>query len=38
LKPKRQMLLEQGIDPDDVFKQTRGGMRKIRSEKGKKSD
>jgi predicted molibdopterin-dependent oxidoreductase YjgC len=30
LKPKRQALLEQGIDPNDVFKQTRGGMRKLR--------
>lgn len=30
LKPKRQALLEQGIDPDDVFNQTRGGMRKLR--------
>lgn len=29
LKPKRQALLEQGIDPDDVSKQTRGGIRKI---------
>lgn len=32
LKPKRQALLEQGIDPDDVFQQTRGGMRKLRKE------
>lgn len=30
LKPKRQALLEQGIDPDDVFKQTQSGMRKLR--------
>lgn len=36
LKPKRQMLLEQGIDPDDVFKQTRGGMKKIKAKKGKR--
>lgn len=28
LKPKRQALLEQGLDPDDVFKMTRGGRRK----------
>jgi predicted molibdopterin-dependent oxidoreductase YjgC len=28
LKPKRQKLLEQGVDPDDVFKQTRGGRRR----------
>jgi NADH dehydrogenase/NADH:ubiquinone oxidoreductase subunit G len=27
LKPKRQVLLEQGIDPDDIFRQTRGGRR-----------
>lgn len=30
LKPKRQALLEQGISPDEVFEQTRGGMRKRR--------
>lgn len=30
LKPKRQALLEIGVSPDDVFSQTRGGMRKIR--------
>jgi len=30
LKPKRQLLLEQGIDPDLVAKQTRGGMKKRR--------
>jgi NADH dehydrogenase/NADH:ubiquinone oxidoreductase subunit G len=30
LKPKRQAFLEQGIDPNDIFKKTRGGMRKIR--------
>lgn len=29
LKPKRQALLEQGIDPDDISKQTRGGIRNI---------
>lgn len=28
LKPKRQMLLEQGMDPDEIFFQTRGGRRK----------
>ena len=29
LKPKRQFLLEQGVDPDDIFRQTRrGGRRK----------
>ena len=28
LKPKRQALLEEGIDPDEVFWQTRGGRRK----------
>ena len=28
LKPKRQALLEDGISPDDVFKMTRGRMRK----------
>lgn len=29
LKPKRQALLEQGVDPDDIFRQTRrGGKRK----------
>jgi predicted molibdopterin-dependent oxidoreductase YjgC len=28
LKPKRQVLLEDGISPDDVFKLTRGRMRK----------
>lgn len=30
LKPKRQALLEQGLDPDDVFRLTRGGPRKRR--------
>lgn len=30
LKPKRQAFLEQGIDPNDIFKKTRGGMRKLR--------
>lgn len=30
LKPIRQSLLEKGVDPDDVFNQTRGGMRKLR--------
>jgi len=28
LKPKRQALLEQGMDPDEIFFQTRGGRRK----------
>jgi predicted molibdopterin-dependent oxidoreductase YjgC len=32
LKPKRQVLLEQGINPDDIFSQTRGG-RKPRKDK-----
>jgi predicted molibdopterin-dependent oxidoreductase YjgC len=32
LKPKRQALLEDGIDPDDIFRQTRGG-RKPRKDK-----
>jgi len=27
LKPKRQAMLEEGIDPDDIFRQTRGGRR-----------
>lgn len=31
LKPKRQSLIEQGVDPDDVFKQTRRGKRKRKS-------
>ena len=30
LKSKRQALLETGVSPDDVFTQTRGGMRKVR--------
>jgi predicted molibdopterin-dependent oxidoreductase YjgC len=30
LKPKRQALLEQGVSPDEVFEQTRGGKRKKR--------
>jgi predicted molibdopterin-dependent oxidoreductase YjgC len=30
LKPKRQALLEQGVDPDEVFELTRGGRRKRR--------
>ncbi|MGD8586330.1 MAG: 2Fe-2S iron-sulfur cluster-binding protein [Chloroflexota bacterium] len=30
LKPKRQALLEQGLDPDEVFQLTRGGRRKRR--------
>jgi NADH dehydrogenase/NADH:ubiquinone oxidoreductase subunit G len=34
LKPKRQALLEEGIDPDDIFRQTRGG-RKPRKDKQK---
>lgn len=28
LKPKRQALLEEGMDPDEIFFQTRGGRRK----------
>ena len=28
LKPKRQVLLEEGVDPDAIFQQTRGGRRK----------
>lgn len=28
LKPKRQALLEQGVDPDEIFYQTRGGRKK----------
>jgi predicted molibdopterin-dependent oxidoreductase YjgC len=28
LKPKRQSLLEQGMDPDEIFRQTRGRRRK----------
>ena len=28
LKPKRQVLLEEGVDPDTIFQQTRGGRRK----------
>ena len=30
LKPQRQALLEQGLDPDSVFERTRGGLRKQR--------
>ncbi len=30
LKPKRQSLLEEGIDPDAIFQQTRGGRKKKR--------
>ena len=30
LKPIREMMLEAGSDPDDVFRKTRGGMRKVR--------
>jgi len=30
LKPKRQALLEEGLDPDEVFQLTRGGRRKRR--------
>jgi NADH dehydrogenase/NADH:ubiquinone oxidoreductase subunit G len=34
LKPKRQALLEQGVDPDDIFRQTRrGGKRNKRATK-----
>lgn len=32
LKPKRQALLEQGMDPDEIFFQTRGGRRKRKVE------
>jgi predicted molibdopterin-dependent oxidoreductase YjgC len=28
LKPKRQALLEQGVDPDDIFRHTRRGKKK----------
>jgi predicted molibdopterin-dependent oxidoreductase YjgC len=28
LKSKRQALLEEGVDPDSIFRQTRGGRRK----------
>lgn len=28
LKPKRQALMEGGVDPDDIFKQTRGGRKR----------
>lgn len=31
LKPKRQALLEEGLDPDDIFFRTRGGRRKKES-------
>lgn len=35
LKPKRQFLLEQGVDPDDIFRQTRrGGKRRRQAEAG----
>lgn len=34
LKPKRQALLEQGIDPDDIFYQTRRGRKKRSQEAG----
>ena len=30
LKPKRQFLLEQGVDPDDIFRQTRRGGKRHR--------
>jgi NADH dehydrogenase/NADH:ubiquinone oxidoreductase subunit G len=30
LKPKRQFLLEQGVDPDDIFRQTRRGGKRRR--------
>ena len=33
LLPKREALLGAGYDPDDVFRQTAGGMRKIRKKK-----
>lgn len=32
LKPKRQFLLEQGVDPDDIFRQTRRGGKKRKRE------
>ncbi len=32
LKPKRQKLLEEGMDPDEIFFQTRGGRRKRQKE------
>lgn len=34
LKPKRQALMEQGVDPDDIFRQTRRGGKR-RREQGK---
>ncbi|MCB9433042.1 MAG: (2Fe-2S)-binding protein [Ardenticatenaceae bacterium] len=34
LKPKRQALLEQGIDPDEIFYQTRRGRKKRSEEAG----
>lgn len=34
LKPKRQYLLEQGVDPDDIFRQTRGGKRRRQTTAG----
>ncbi|HSM54760.1 MAG TPA: 2Fe-2S iron-sulfur cluster-binding protein [Candidatus Sulfomarinibacteraceae bacterium] len=32
LKPKRQQLLEEGMDPDEIFFQTRGGRRRKKKE------
>lgn len=32
LKPKRQFLLEQGVDPDDIFRQTRRGGKRRRKQ------
>ncbi len=34
LKPKRQYLLEQGVDPDDIFRQTRRGGKRRRQSRG----
>ena len=31
LKPKRQAMLEEGYDPDDIFRQTRRGGKKKRA-------
>ena len=30
LMPIREKMLEDGVDPDDVFRKTRGGMRKVK--------
>ena len=33
LKPKRQAMLEEGLDPDDIFRQTRGGRKPLKDKK-----